>query len=738
MAKSIEFPGTAGNRYEHTINANQDLDGATTILAVVRMLAANSTWQSIVESESSGGVNQVSMGRNVSVDGRLYYSDTAAVKDFVGVHVVAADSWQVIAVTRPAGAAQTIRGHQVVLGGATQHVNSGSTGNNNGDYNGGAFIVAGDDDPANIRVAAWAVWNGTALSDGDIEGIASALSTDSILALSPTACFDAENGLMLTDLAAGGMDGSLVGAITESADGPTGWTYYGEHVPSAPTNLWDYAGILLFGLTDNASAMGDILDWCVENKFKWVAMQCFDDTTLIEQSQIPTWKAAVQSRDLIFGLWGVQHDDPSGDASRASSQINLWGADFYIANAELEYKVDGPGTRAHSATFVNAFRALQPDIRSALCSYGAIANDVGILGSTLDVNAGVMDFKTWYDNGFHFLPQAYASDPVYEPYRVVQQYRRCNVPFTHFHLMAGIYTGGTTFDGADYRAMFTALVNTEWEMTIQADGPVVFYKLQDVSGNPQDSSTSGLNISTVVGTPDYSQTSILDRVASIRMTGGETLSRAVPSTAVNNVSAEYLFKREAQGANDQIIFYNGNSGTNGWGLVCNIDGTFRVLLGGVGFQAFADGGAAFAIDAWYHVVVVRDATVWRYYLNGALQTSNAGTGTPGTPTGNLQINDGSIQVAGCMFAMYNTVLTAAQIARRYAWLTGNRVTGPDHSRSPYGFSLFLGETGGALGAVVEQDYIDLGLAIQTDRSAQGAAAEKQTVFVSRRRMVSRR
>jgi hypothetical protein len=228
MAKSIEFPGTAGNRYEHPINANQDLTGSTTILAVIRVLAANGSWQSVIESEDSGGTNVVSMGRNASGNGRLYYSDTAAAKEIIGFEIVAADSWQVIAVTRPAGAAQTIRGHQVVLGGATNHIDAAATGSNMGGYATGSFIVAGDDDPANIRVAAWAIWDGTVLSDADINGVASAKTTDSILALSPTACFDAENGLMLTDLAAGGMDGTLVGAITESADGPSGWVYFGE------------------------------------------------------------------------------------------------------------------------------------------------------------------------------------------------------------------------------------------------------------------------------------------------------------------------------------------------------------------------------------------------------------------------------------------------------------------------------------------------------------------------------
>lgn len=231
MAKSIEFPGTAGNRYEHTINNNQDLDGATTILAVVRMLAAGGSWQSIIESENSGGTNVVSMGRQGGGSDDLYYSDTVSAKVVTSIEVLAADSWQLLAVTRPAGAAQTIRGHQIIFGGATDHADD-STGNDMLNYNGGLFIVAGDDDPANIRVAAWAIWNSTALTDGQINGIASAKTTQSILDLSPTACFDSENSLMLNDLA-GTMDGTLIGAITESSDGPTDWVYFGQAASAA-------------------------------------------------------------------------------------------------------------------------------------------------------------------------------------------------------------------------------------------------------------------------------------------------------------------------------------------------------------------------------------------------------------------------------------------------------------------------------------------------------------------------
>ena len=226
MSKSIEFPGTAGNRYDYSINNNQDLTGAQTMLIVIRELSGSGSWQSFIESQTGAAALRPSIGRHVTGD-NFYFADSVTTRDNSGVTITSGQSWQVLAVTRPGGAGQTVRAHQIIVGGATTRGNFSVTASNETAYATGKFIVAGDDDPANIRVAAWAIWDGTALSDGDIDGIGSALTTQSVLDLSPTSCFDSENNLMLTDLA-GTLPGTLVGAITESADGPAGWVYFGE------------------------------------------------------------------------------------------------------------------------------------------------------------------------------------------------------------------------------------------------------------------------------------------------------------------------------------------------------------------------------------------------------------------------------------------------------------------------------------------------------------------------------
>jgi hypothetical protein len=298
----------------------------------------------------------------------------------------------------------------------------------------------------------------------------------------------------------------------------------------------------------------------------------------------------------------------------------------------------------------------------------------------------------------------------------------------------GIYVGGDTYDGADYRTFLAEEVNTEWEMDIQADNPRVFYKMQDQSGNPVDSSVNGLNIGTVAGTPDYSQSGLLDHVSTIVLGGGETLSRAVPSTAVNNIAMEMLFELQVIGLNDQKIFYMGNSGANGWGLLVSVDGSYRGLMGGV---AFMDTATALSTSTWYHVVLTREAGTWKYYVNGTATDTSASTSAPTAPTGNLTIGDTALQLKCCMFAMYEQALTAGMVSARYAKLAAGATTGPDPTLSPHGFSLFLGETAGALGTVVEQDYIDLGLAINDGAADPLVVDIKQSFYFPRRRTVRR-
>lgn len=485
--------------------------------------------------------------------------------------------------------------------------------------------------------------------------------------------------------------------------------------PIAASEIFEWPGAFFFDISPSPlSDLSNRLDALAEAGFKWCAAQAFDDTALIEQAAMGAFRDGVRARGMYFGIWGVHHDDPSGDATRASSQIDLWGADFYIANAEIEYKVDGPGTRAHSATFVNAFRALQPDIAAALSTYGAIANEIGVLGDITDVNGGVMDLKSWYDAGFHVMPQAYASDAVYVPDRVIRHFRRCRWPFSGIHPTLGIFIGGATYDGADYRTMIVDETNSEYEYEVRADSPRALYKMQDASGAPVDMSPNGLNMTTVTGTPDYAQPGPFPGSSSIRLAGGEAVSRSsVVSTVVNDFTIEMLVHVQAIGLNDMILIYNGNSGANGWGITVNVDRRWRFLAGGVAQGSFAANPLP---DNFAHLAVVRRAGTWEYYLQGALDTANAGTNAPGTPSGTTSLGDSAVQEAVAFAAIYETALSPTRILEHAKAFGKNP---PVCSRdTAYGFNLFLAEEWGVLGIVTEQDVIELGQAASLDKCAR--------------------
>lgn len=227
--------------------------------------------------------------------------------------------------------------------------------------------------------------------------------------------------------------------------------------------VWKRAGVYFFDLATLDSSRDTIVNWLRVNNFGWAVFQCFDDAYTGPggpyrfQANMGAWRDAVRGAGLNFGLWGVHHADPTADAARATNQIATWDPDFYIADAEAEYKTDAGGVRANSATFVNAFRSSNPTIKAALTSYGA-ADPPFAFGDTQDANASVFDYKAWFDAGFHFHPQAYYNQAdVLAPLSCVLHAQRANWPLDRVEIIVGIFDEGIrTMTGADYVPMMEA------------------------------------------------------------------------------------------------------------------------------------------------------------------------------------------------------------------------------------------------------------------------------------------
>ena len=110
----------------------------------------------------------------------------------------------------------------------------------------------------------------------------------------------------------------------------------------------------------------------------------------------------------------------------------------------------------------------------------------------------------------------------------------------------------------------------------------------------------------------------------------------IATTALDNITIEAWVKWDGnKPLYPMIIFSNGNSGSNGYGLfINNLDNyNLGIMLGG---STFYTNDRGLTPDTWEHVAVSRDAGVWRLYINGTLE-SLTGNNAPITPEGKLTI-----------------------------------------------------------------------------------------------------
>jgi hypothetical protein len=162
---------------------------------------------------------------------------------------------------------------------------------------------------------------------------------------------------------------------------------------------WAGAGAFIWHETDVApEALGLQLR---ANGFSWVALRIHDglDIDPIEGDWVRRFRAA---SGLSVGGWGVLRTEPEREADLAHRLLDQDELDFYIANAEAEYKFsndDGQSNErfGRSQRFVERFRALEPETPAAVSSY-------------CRADRADIDWKVWRGSGFAFLPQAYVND----------------------------------------------------------------------------------------------------------------------------------------------------------------------------------------------------------------------------------------------------------------------------------------------------------------------------------------
>ena len=210
-----------------------------------------------------------------------------------------------------------------------------------------------------------------------------------------------------------------------------------------------------------------------------------------------------------------------------------------------------------------------------------------------------------------------------------------------------------------------------------ADSPALWWKLDDASGQLQDSSGHSRHSDTLSGAIAY-------HTAGPPGVGSDFSGHFAPTVyaqitsesgldAVDNWTVEGWFFFPAAGsygATNRVLWGNGDPFVSGYGLFCPATGItdfyVRDRVGGDNLDADAN----WAFDTWYYVVIVRTAGLMKMYINGVAQADSAVV-TPSAPAEGFRLGGAATDVNRsqdmnvAQIAVYQTALTPARIAAHY-------------------------------------------------------------------------
>nr|WP_249139376.1 VCBS domain-containing protein [Bradyrhizobium japonicum] len=163
---------------------------------------------------------------------------------------------------------------------------------------------------------------------------------------------------------------------------------------------------------------------------------------------------------------------------------------------------------------------------------------------------------------------------------------------------------------------------------------------------------------------------------------GQTIAVGeVPTVATDDVTLDgwVNWNGAADAGHGQILFYNGNTSTAGFGLLgtVNTDGTMelQILAGG---RQIADTGVALTASQWHNIALTRENDTFKLYLDGHLEYSQSWTvnpidGSPSNPSASYMMIGAASDPGAAGFgtegfygsiadvSVWTTVLTQAQI-----------------------------------------------------------------------------
>jgi hypothetical protein len=213
-------------------------------------------------------------------------------------------------------------------------------------------------------------------------------------------------------------------AASAQADSPT------DANVAANARIFDGAGVFIDNVENFPGPTG-LADELEKDHFTWVAFHSHNGSWA-SYGINSQWVSVMRAHGLKVGLWGWEDASPWLAAQLAAFEVQVAGADFYIADAEWDY-LRSPHTANwyHSKIFAQTFRQYEPTLPAAMTTFGA-AKAPWVLP---------IDFASWRDNGFDLLPQAYYNQfpKVDRPDETVAHAQRAGWPVARVHPVIGVY-----------------------------------------------------------------------------------------------------------------------------------------------------------------------------------------------------------------------------------------------------------------------------------------------------------
>ena len=136
---------------------------------------------------------------------------------------------------------------------------------------------------------------------------------------------------------------------------------------------------------------------------------------------------------------------------------------------------------------------------------------------------------------------------------------------------------------------------------------------------------------------------------------------SVVTSATDNVALECWVKAD-RNTGTQIILYNGNTGSSGYGLYLQ-NTKIGILNGGV---TYVTSNAVLDVGKWHHLAATREGGTWKLYVDGAATSVANASAAPNAPNGATAVgsnNGGGENFAGTIdeARVWNVARTAMQI-----------------------------------------------------------------------------